>query len=659
MSSFLSRINDSGECDPEQYTRPLEIVLREDLESLSRTFSLEERVELWNEIRGLWRKYLLECAPTLSRDIDRIVRGKFRFAQLLLAATFKFNGEDQEYITKMFSDEEYEILRDFEEYKIFDSLSIDDIVEFIRRREGKVYELVKKYYEKQYNMLDRSWGRLIGDLAYIFNLRYRNRRKKIEDAVVEYVRRHGLITTVSEIEEAVKKILEAGELRKKIEEEVRKKIEVELGIPVLEEKLRMLEEERNKLMERLRDLEEKYLAETSSKAEIMVELEKLRHEKEDLMKSHVDLEEKLREVEDALQRATEELRRKEEELAKLTQEYSTHKGAVEALEAEINVLRRTVDELNSKAEEYRRLLEKVSSEKESLESRLSEVESALRGEIEGHLITSEEARAYEELLVHRIAYKLSEKNIPVYDPVKGSKRRVDKWSEVYYYDYTGPHAEPGLPRGRGVVFVKKRGLVFKKKDIVVEAVTLIHYDSYKEKGWDTRPVSLSEILDLLSNRIDEAEKGNYYHLLVISSPTGFTKKAEEYIGGSEFHRNFAAKHVTVYLVDPLTGKVVRNPADRAAEENEELARLELPEERLKKVTDYVLSRKAYSLAVQTSPAAPFLRIDQILRETSENPEIIRTALSRLEEKGYGKVMRTKDGVVAFFYNTSALPSTSF
>jgi coenzyme F420 hydrogenase subunit beta len=35
---------------------------------------------------------------------------------------------------------------DFEEFKVFDSLDIDTIVEFIKRREGKVYELVRKYY---------------------------------------------------------------------------------------------------------------------------------------------------------------------------------------------------------------------------------------------------------------------------------------------------------------------------------------------------------------------------------------------------------------------------------------------------------------------------------------------------------------------------------
>ncbi len=647
-------------CNPDDYMDVVKVILREDLESLRRTFTVEERIELWNQLRSAWKKYLMECAPRVPKDIDRLVRGRFRFAQLLLAATFKFNNEGFEDITRMFRDEEYEILKDFEEFKIFDNLSIDDIVEFIRRREGKVYELVKKYYEKQYNMLDRSWGNLIGDLAHVFNERYRKRREKIESAVIEYVRRHGLLTVVSEIEEAVKKILEAGELRKRIEEEVRRRIETELGIPALEERLRLFAEECDKLLRKLNELEERYLEEKyreeiKIRTELESELERLRREKESLLESHRVLEEKLRLVEEELIKAMRELGAKEEELSRLSREYSTNRGVVEALQAEIEVIRNMVRELSRKAEEYRRLLDRVSTEKQKLESRLSELETILRGESEGHLVTSEEARGFEELLIRRIVLKIGSGNVTIYNPVKGSRRTIDKWDEILHYELAKPSTRSGVPRGKGVVFIKKRGLVFKKKDVVIEAITLVHPEAYEERGWDSRPISLAELLDLITSRVDEAEKGNYYHVLIISSPTGFTKKALEYIGGSEFHRNFVAKHVTVYLVDPLTGSITRNPADRAAEENEELARLELPEERVRKVMSYVLSEEAYSRALQTSPAAPFLRLDQIAEATKESPEIIRHALGKLEAQGYGKVMRSRSGVMAFFYNLGRAP----
>lgn len=62
-------------CDPQEYTGILEVVLREDLESLSRTFTREERIELWNKVRSSWRRYLMECSPYMPSDEDRFIRG--------------------------------------------------------------------------------------------------------------------------------------------------------------------------------------------------------------------------------------------------------------------------------------------------------------------------------------------------------------------------------------------------------------------------------------------------------------------------------------------------------------------------------------------------------------------------------------------------------
>ncbi len=628
----------SSSCDPDTYARYAELILREDLESLMRTFSTEERIELWNKLKESWRKYLLECAPTLPEDIDKVYRGKFRFAQLLLAATFKFLGEGFEDITKMFSDEEYEILKDFEEFKVIDNLSIDDIVEFIRRREGKVYEVVKKYYEKQYNMLDRSWSHLIGDLAYVFNVRYRNRRRKIEEAVIAYVKRYGLLTTISEIEEAIKRVNEASKLKEEVMSKASSAIS-NLEKLNLEERLRRLEESRRELIRRLEDIEERALIEGRS---VITDVESLSPAKDVVIREHKELEELVRNVEGILKDAIDTLSGKERELIDFLKKY---RGDVtEVLKAEAEVLRSAVKELISKVREYESLLERLRIEKEGLEARLKEIESVLRGESEGHLVTSEEVRAFEELLIRRLIAKVG-KGVRIYDPVKGCWRDISGWDEVIHYSIYGDYPSPN---GRAVALIKKRGIL-RRKDVVIEAVTIVHPRTLSEKGFDSRPASLSEVLDILTSRVDEAEMGKYYHLLIISSPTGFTSKAREYVGSKEFHRSFTSMNVTLYLVDPVTGEVIHNQADKAAIENKALAMLELPEERVRRVQDYVLSDDAYSLAIRTSPAAPFLRLDQIVKATNESPEVIRRALSELESRGLGKVLRSKSGAIAFFY----------
>ncbi len=638
----------SYKCDPEEYLVPVKTVLREDLESLARTYTEDERVELWNEIREMWRKYLRECSVQLPEDLDKLVRGKFRFAQLLLAASFRINNEEYPNITKMFKDEEYKLLERFEEMKILDHLSIDEIVEFIRRKEGKVYEIVMKYYQEQLYMFDTSWAPLIGDLAKIFNQRYRNRRRKIEEAVIEYTKRHGILTVVSEIEEAVKKVLEAGEFKRKMEEELRRKIEEELGLKALEEKLALLEEERERLNRHIRELEGKLLEEASSKAELVAELERLKSEKSRLVEDQESLASKLARAEEELKKAMEELRSKEEELRKLAAEKSHDKAVVETLTAEAETLKSLVEKLGAQTEEYREALERVKTEKSLIEARLAELESALRGESEGHVVTSEDARALEEVLVRRINKKLGDGAI-IFDPLSKKERKI-KWDRIEYISIAGEE-EPGLPKGKGITLIKRRGIIFRKRDIVVEGISLVHRESYREKGWDSKPVSLSEILDILEARVDQAEKGNYYHLLILASPTGFTSKAIEYLNSNEFHRNFTARHVSLYLVDPITGQVIYNKADDAASKNLEIAEPLLPEDKIKKVKDFVLSDEARRIAYTNTSVPPlFIRLDQIASYTKESPDIIRRALSELEAQGIGKVAVTKNNIVAFFYN---------
>jgi len=638
-------------CDPSKYLNTAEIVLREDLESLSRLYSEEERIELWNKLRSDFRKYLFECSVKVPRDIDKIAKGKFRLAQLLLAASFKVRGEKHPEIIGMFKDKEYSLLLDFEKYKIFDNLDIDDIIEFIRRRKGKVYEFVMEYYDKQYNMLEKTWADIVGDLAFMINLRYKHRREKIEKAVMEYVRRHGLVTTVSEIEKAVKKAYEASELRRKLEEEIRRKIELEYGIPALEEKLKILEEEREKLLCRLKELEDKVLKEVEEKSVLATAFEKVRAEREKLLKEHVELEEKLKRIENLLAEASSKLRAKRKELLTLSKGFAGRKEAANTLESEAELLAKTLEELLKESEKYRSLYERVSVEKQILEGKLKEVESVLKGEVKGRPILSDEARAFEESLIARISYKLSEP-VKIYDPLERKTKIIKSWDKKYSYSL----AELGenIPKGKGVVYVKEKGVLFKRKEVVLEALTLIHPEPYSKVGFDVRPVGLDEIVDVLAKRISEAEKGKYYHILIVSSPTGFTDKAIEYVKGPEFQRTFTAKHVTVYLVDPVEGSTHYNPADKAAKENSYIASPYLPEERILKVVNYVLSSEAIGKAVAKAPAKPFLRIDEIIEATGETVDTVRQALLRLEKEGKGVVKITPKGTVVFFYLEKAL-----
>ncbi len=170
--------------------KPVEIVLREDLEALRRMYSVEERIKLWNDIASSYKEYVEELSTIVDEELDKHVKGKFRMAQLLLAASFKLNNEDVEEAIKLFSEREYEILMDFESMKVIDELSVDDIVEAMDSIDD-VRRVIEKYFKMKYNVLEEEWGSVLGDLIYGFQQRYMRRRRKIEEAFIKYLRKKG------------------------------------------------------------------------------------------------------------------------------------------------------------------------------------------------------------------------------------------------------------------------------------------------------------------------------------------------------------------------------------------------------------------------------------------------------------------------------------
>ncbi len=620
-------------CEAEEILKPAEVVLQEDLESLRRTYSEEERVELWNMVRKVYKDFILKCSTQLPPDLVKLIKGKYRLAMLLLAASFKLNGEGQEPIIAMFRDEEYQILRDFEEFKVFDALDVDTIVELIKRREGRIYELVRKYYERQYNMLDRSWGPLMGDLAAAFEARYRARRRKIEEAVVKYVRRYGLLETVSEIEDAVKRALKAGGIRSEAENLLKRGLsgEVVKSVEGLEGML-------HSIYSRVKAVE--------GGTQARWELSDIEEELSEVRRAYECLKDRL----ENLLREADRIRRRLEaeagELEELAGGSRNHEAA-EVLKAEALAAHKVLESLARLEEECSRMLKLIENEERGVEEVLKDVKEMASGDSEGHLLTLEEAEALADAYLGRIALKVEAPGgIDIYDPRLGCVRRVGGWVVRRYSDTSGGRV--------GVEAVSMRGLLRKHRDVVVDAVVMLHRPNYSSRGFDSKPITLAELLDEVRGRVRDAEEGGYYAVLAVASPTGFTRRAREYVAGGGSPCTLVSRNATVYLVDLTTGDVVRNPADEAALRNEWLVRPELPGELVKRVTEYVLSEDALEKAMAASPSSPSLRVEDIIRGSGvSDPAAVRAALARLEALGYGRVVGV-GGTEVFRYSRKAL-----
>ncbi len=596
----------------EELKRSVEEVKRWDIETLTRLYSDDELVELWNDIRRNLRIYLRNCSNRVDPDIDSFIRGEFQFAQLLIATAFKQRGVEKPGITDRFRDEEYEVIMDFEKYKIFDKLDIDRIVEYIERREGKVYEFIREYYSKQYNALDRAWGHLLGSMMEVIENRYMDRRKKMEEAVLEYIRRRGLEATLFEIEEVVKKAVEVGRLRREF-----------------------IERE-----ELLRGFEERVMDEISRlRSEVAGVIEGLRSGRsvdvEEVVKRYEEVEKDIHRYASMLRELLKRLGVEKEELERMGLTSSTR----EVVDAEIHLLSSMIDSIEKRLREYDGLVKSLEVEKEALRNRVVELEKVLSGVEEGAVVTIDEARGLVESYLSRLYSRLRDR-VEIYNPVEDRVVRISGWDVRDLYS-------GGVCSNR-LLFVKRKGLIGRRDYVVVEAYAIVHEDTLASKGFDAEKAGLGEVLSIISSRIHYILSSDHYHILVIASPTGFSSKALEFITSGEYYKRFALKNLSIYLVDLLEGRLYYNEVDETTVRNKDFVELEYPWESIKRVVDYMVSEEAILEANRRGPP-PYLPIDYIVEKTGVSRQLVRVALERLASSGRGRVSRLSSGKTVFIY----------
>jgi len=548
-----------GGCSYEEVKRRfrlVETIVRRDVEDLQRMLSPEERLELWSRLQELSRWLMLECGGVFSEEVERSLEGKLRLAQLKIAAAFRREGSYPDIVAR-FRPEEYEMLETFEALKVIDGLSVEQLVEFIERREGKVYELVKEYYEKQYDALERSWAPLIGSLAYAIAELYAARRRKLEEAVVAYLRRRGLTGFILEIEEAIDKMGRAGRA----------------------------------VMEAERLLQEAAYGEPPQAGAAP----------------------SLRGLEEKIERLEEEIARLERELAE-----SVRGRLREAVEAELEALKREREALEAA--------------KAALELERSKLREKLEGAGKGRLVDMSGVEAAEVAMLEKVRFRL-DGGFKLYDPLRQREVSGGRWV---------------LERGEGEAggfavslarLVRLGGLIFRRPVAAVEIATVYPPEVARGEASD-RPAGLSVVAELVKERLHR----DYYTVLIIVSPTGFTEAAKSFVEGGRLPP-VASKLVTVYLVDPGEGKLYYNKADEAAARNAELAAPLLREEQVELVYRWIASGEARKEALKASPVRPFLLAKRVAARLGVPVDAVVEAFRRAEGEGRGRVVES-DGDVA-------------
>jgi len=601
-----------------------------------------------HEIFDLIKWFERECHDRLPQSIYNHVLGELKFALLKLSTSLqdkigekKSENEFANLIIDYFTSDEKNALREFERFSKLDPNVTPPqvLADIITAEKGEIYALIKEAVGKEYIDLGRvlkTWESKLNirnDLARVFMNRYMSRFRNIIESIKLLLDQQPawLKRFFKEYED---ELLDSMKVRVRFEREYNRIFSLELGR--LEEKLKNLDEERRSLQSEISKLLKVPvigIEEKRTQSDILFKIQDLWRRYDDAVNN---FEAKIKRLE-VLRRSLEEKRKG---LENLMREISHDSTLNDLIKLEIDSLVKTLDEYESKIRDY-----------ESEKERLRELESIIKGEVKGYLISREIGDLYSEMLISRAHHMLSEEAISLYNPIKNKNIKVNRWNTIERYESI-LQTPSGPLKVYGITFSKMRGMILKTPDIIVEYATLLHKEPLESIGYDAKPVDISEFLSILKARIKEAEKGQYYHIILLSSPTGFTSTLINHIGGENFWKNFTSRYVTVYLLNIVDGKIYFNVGDKGANLNQTIANIELPEEKIEKVKKYLLSDEARVDAVTRgpSPAVKSLSIGQIAEATGvKDKTVLRRALGILESEEVGRVKEIK-GEIVFIYS---------
>ncbi|MGB7533992.1 MAG: hypothetical protein WA977_13620 [Halobacteriota archaeon] len=493
-----------------------------DLEKLKGTEEYIRR-QWWDEIRRIEGEYLTKFVP--EGATNGFLEANLSMAKLKLVVSFLDKGERCP--EHGFKDDQMEFVRNFDDFKVYDILSENEIAEYVRREredERGVVKLAKDAAIKGYNQMDKIVGSNIrGDLALAFKRICSNRLKKMELAATEYIRKYGIGP------EGVWEDIE-GAITKSVEEREGLIKELNRIFSELEERLKEgveVKEEKEQLEGTLRSLEREAVSKETGKEALTFKLREFEDEKKGVWERYEKLKNAWNESIEQIEERRRALASQERVLKEAAerQQAELKETARQAFEDELRNINTLREELEKKEGELTVEREGLEYAKREVEERLGKIKAILEGGEVKRFVTSDVAKIQEMNYIGRFDIKMNELPRTIYDPIEGKERKINRWSYRYKFDdadkilntlkidYDEVMGKLPLNLRSRYVVAEKRYRLFGKEEteVIIEAAVLEHLLDYGENGFDTKSVTLSELLSVLTRYIDSAELGNYFH----------------------------------------------------------------------------------------------------------------------------------------------------
>jgi len=272
----------------EELTHTADVIREEDLQALRR-MDERDRIERYNDIKTDEEEFRWEfsekCPNFLTQSERERIRGNFRLARLLLAASLYADNDLSRPLSEDFVEAELQAVVDFDRYRQFDALSEEQIERKIRRMDGEVYELVTEYTSTQLANVEEllEHPEVQQDVMERLLDRYEKRREKIRRGFFTYVESQGLEHTVEAIEDAVTAVAEAGRERAEIADQLETTRE-ELADEIRSD----FQHERERLESQIEHLEQRLRTETADIESLESQVEDLEAQLEEATASQDD-----------------------------------------------------------------------------------------------------------------------------------------------------------------------------------------------------------------------------------------------------------------------------------------------------------------------------------------------------------------------------------
>ena len=524
----------------------------------------EWKIRRVNEIISSKDEFDEFCAPNYDREIRNSLLSRFDFALLKLATSIKKDGNIydaniQNFLSR-YSEAEFKAINDLESFTGLDALDPKLIKEAMERKEGRISETIKEWYNKQMyafnDLIDASPQNLMRNtIKRALLQKYDSRFETIKKGILEYISKDPVAPAklFNEYEGVINHTYEA-----QIEWD---KIIKEFGgvnINEIERKNERLESLEFEAEDKISRIEDEYMRNSDITNLIRQEDELYETLYREFGTVQSEINQKLDEISKIMDKANNIIRSIE-----LKSQAESDLKVKTIYDAQKNYMKSIIDGMNESKFKLNDIEETLSTAKLRFESKKNDIKTLIENPAGTNTIRIDEAEVEAINLSARFEKRLKDM-VPfkIEDTKTGIEIKINSHSQLDKFNFDFNPVSDGKVYSKILIydFSKTRFLrLGKTANVALCYAFLLHSNFRLSKDgvpiMDNHTFTLSELLYVLGEISKPINTRNTTVYLLMASPTGYDSRIIDYLKGN--HKLYTMD-IYLYLIDLKTHTLYSN-----------------------------------------------------------------------------------------------------